>query len=50
MIGDGNSGETGGMMHFFQPPEISSLFGPNIVLSTLFSNSFTLYCSLYVRD
>jgi hypothetical protein len=35
---------------FFQPPVTSSLFGPNILLSTLFSNTPSLYSSLNVRD
>jgi hypothetical protein len=35
---------------FLQPPVISSLFGPNILLSTLFSNTLSLCCFLNVRD
>jgi hypothetical protein len=35
---------------FLQPPVTSSLFGPNILLSTLFSNILSLCCSLNVRD
>jgi len=31
-------------------PATSSLLGPNILLSTLFSNSLSLYPSLSVRD
>jgi hypothetical protein len=33
-----------------QPPITSSLFGPNIFLSTLFSNTLSLCSSLNVRD
>jgi hypothetical protein len=32
------------------PPVTSSLLGPNILLSTLFSNTLTLCSCLYVRD
>jgi hypothetical protein len=35
---------------FFQSPITSSLFGPNILLSTLFSNTLSLCSSLNVRD
>jgi hypothetical protein len=35
--------------NFLQPPNISSLFGPNILLSTLFSNTFSPCYSLSVR-
>jgi hypothetical protein len=31
---------------FLQPPVTSSLFGPNILLSTLFSNTFSVCSSL----
>jgi hypothetical protein len=34
---------------FLQPP-VTSLFGPNILLSTLFSNTLSLCSSLNVRD
>jgi hypothetical protein len=34
---------------FLQPPVTSSLFGPNILLSTLFSNTLSLCSSLKVR-
>jgi hypothetical protein len=34
---------------FLQPPITSSLFSPNILISTLFSNTFSLYSSLHVR-
>jgi hypothetical protein len=33
-----------------QPPLTYSLFGPTILLSTLFSNTLSLYSSLNVRD
>jgi hypothetical protein len=35
---------------FIQPPITSSLFGPNILPSTLFSNTLSLCSSLNVRD
>jgi hypothetical protein len=35
---------------FLHPPVTSSLFGPNIFLSTLFSNTLSLFSSLNVRD
>jgi hypothetical protein len=35
---------------FLQPPVISSLLDPNILLSTLFSNTLNLWSSLNVRD
>jgi hypothetical protein len=35
---------------FLQPPVSSSLFGPNIILNTLFSNTINLCFSLNVRD
>jgi hypothetical protein len=35
---------------FLQPPVTSSLFGPNILLNTLFSNTLGLCSSLNVRD
>jgi TctA family transporter len=33
-----------------QPPVTSSLFGPNILLNTLFSNTWSICSSLNVRD
>jgi hypothetical protein len=35
---------------FHKPPNTSSLFGPNILLSTLFSNTLSLCFSLNVKD
>jgi hypothetical protein len=35
---------------FLHPPVTSSLFGPNILINTLFSNTFCLCSSLNVRD
>jgi hypothetical protein len=35
---------------FLQPPVTSSLFGPSILLNTLFSNTLSLCSSLNVRD
>jgi hypothetical protein len=34
---------------FLQPPVTSSLFGPNILLNTLFSNALSLHSSLNIR-
>jgi hypothetical protein len=38
------------VMQFLHSPVTSSLFGPNILLSTLFSNTLSLCSSLNVRD
>jgi hypothetical protein len=38
------------IMQFLQPPITSSLFGQNILLSTLFSNTLSLYSSLKVKE
>jgi hypothetical protein len=35
---------------FLQPPVTSSLFSTNILLSTLFSNTLSLYSSLNAKD
>jgi hypothetical protein len=35
---------------FLQPPIISSFFGPNIFVSTLFSNTLSLHSFLNIRD
>jgi hypothetical protein len=35
---------------FLEPPVTSSLLGPNILLSTLFSNTLSLCSSLKIRD
>jgi hypothetical protein len=35
---------------FFQPPTASSLFGPNTLLGTLFSNTLSLWSYLNARD
>jgi hypothetical protein len=35
---------------FLQSPVTSSLFGRNILLSALFSNTLSLCSSLYIRD
>jgi hypothetical protein len=34
---------------FLQPPTASSLFGPNILLSTLFSNTFRRIMHLHIK-
>jgi hypothetical protein len=38
------------IMEFLQPPITLSFFGPNILLSTLLSNTLSLCSSLNVRD
>jgi hypothetical protein len=38
------------LCNFLQPPVISSLFGSNILVNTLFSNTLSLFSSLNVRD
>jgi hypothetical protein len=38
------------LFSFLKPPVISSLFGLNILLNTLFSNTLSLFPSLNVRD
>jgi hypothetical protein len=38
------------LCNFFHSPVTSSLFGPKILLSTLFSNTLSLCSSLNVRD
>jgi hypothetical protein len=38
------------LCNFLQRPVTSSLLGPNILLSNLFSNILNLCSSLYVRD
>ncbi|PNF43690.1 hypothetical protein B7P43_G14620 [Cryptotermes secundus] len=43
-------GEDSSLCNFLPPPETSTLFGPNILLTTLFSNTLSLCSSLNVRD
>jgi hypothetical protein len=38
------------LCNFLHSPVTSSLFGPNILLSNLFSNTLSLYSSLNVKD
>jgi hypothetical protein len=38
------------IMQLFQPPVTSPLFGSNILLSILFSNTLSLYSSLSDKD
>jgi hypothetical protein len=35
---------------FLQPPVISFLFGQNILVNTLFSNTISLFCSCNIRN
>jgi hypothetical protein len=38
------------LCNFLKSPIISSIFGPNILLSTLFSDNFLMCYALKVRD
>jgi hypothetical protein len=38
------------LCNFLHSPVTSSLFGPNILIRILFSNTLSLCCSLNVRD
>jgi hypothetical protein len=50
ILGEENKLWCSSLCSFLQPPVTSSLFGPNILLSTLFSNILSLCSSLNVRD
>jgi hypothetical protein len=43
-------GEECKLCSFLQPPVTSYPFGPNILLSTLFINTFSLFSSLNITD
>jgi hypothetical protein len=49
VLGEEYKAWSSSLCSFLQPPVISSLFGPNILLSTLFSNTLSLCSSLNVR-
>jgi hypothetical protein len=49
-FGDAYKLRSSSLHSLLQPPATSSLIGPNILLSTLFSNTINLFSSLSVRD
>jgi hypothetical protein len=50
MFGEDYKVWSSSLCSFLQSPITSSLFGPNIILGTLFSNTLSLGSSLNVRD
>jgi hypothetical protein len=50
ILGEEYKSQSSSLCSFFYCPVTSSLFGPNILLSTLFSNTLSLCSSLNVRD
>jgi hypothetical protein len=50
MLGEEYKLRRSSLCSFLQPPVTSFLFGPNILLSTLFPNTLSLCSSLSVRD
>jgi hypothetical protein len=50
MFGEEDKLWSSSLCSFLQSPATSSLFGPNILLGTPFSNTFSLCSSLNVRD
>jgi hypothetical protein len=50
MLGKKYESWSSSLCSFLQPPVTSSLFVQNILLSTLFSNTLSLYCSLNIRE
>jgi hypothetical protein len=50
ILGQENKLWSSSLCSFLQLPTTSSLFGPNILLNTLFSNTLYLWSSLNVRD
>jgi hypothetical protein len=50
ILGEKNKFWSSSLCSFLQHPVTSSLFGPNILLNTLFSNTRSLCSSLNVRD
>jgi hypothetical protein len=49
-FGQENKLRSSSLCSFLKPPVTSSVFGPNILFSTLFSNIFGLCSFLYIRD
>jgi hypothetical protein len=50
ILGEEYKSRSSSLCSFLHPPVTSSLYGPNILLSTLFSNTLSLCFSLNVRD
>jgi hypothetical protein len=50
ILGEGYKSWSSSLCSFLHSPVTSSLFSPNILLSTLFSNTLSLCSSLNVRD
>jgi len=50
ILDEKNRSLSSSLCSFFHSPVTSSLLGPNILLSTLFSNTLSLHSSLSVRD
>jgi hypothetical protein len=50
IFGDEYRSLSSSVCNLLHSPVASSLLGPNIFLSTLFSNTLSLCCSLRVRD
>ena len=50
ILGEQYTSLSSSLCSFLHSPVTSSLLGPNILLSTLFSNTFILRCSLNVSD
>jgi hypothetical protein len=50
MFGEEYKLRSSSLRSFLQPPVTSSLLGPNILLSTLFSNTLSLRFSFNIRD
>jgi hypothetical protein len=50
ILGEEYESRSSSLCSFLHPPVTSSLFGPNILFSTLFSNTLSLCSSLSVRD
>jgi hypothetical protein len=49
ILGEENKFWSSSLYSFLQPSIVSSLYGPNFLLSTLFSNTLSLCSSLYIR-
>jgi hypothetical protein len=50
ILGEEHKSRSSSLCSYLHPPVTSSLFGPNILLSTLFSNTLRVCFSLNVRD
>jgi phosphate starvation-inducible membrane PsiE len=50
ILGEEYKSRSSSLCNYLYSPVTSSLLGPNILLSTLFSNTLSLCSSLYARD